>query len=210
MSTAASVPPLTGRGATRTLTLVDRAVETGIIGMTLFLFAEAMFFAGLVSAHVVLRSGQPSWPPPGQPRLPLGLTLANTVVLLASGAAVWRAAASFPERMGPASRAMAVGAFLGVLFLAVQGLEWARLVAFGLTTSSGVYGATFYALVGAHAVHVLAALVVLLIAARRMARAARDDRPDDARVAFTLSRMFWLFVVGVWPVLYLVVYEPWR
>jgi heme/copper-type cytochrome/quinol oxidase subunit 3 len=208
VSTAASVP--TGRGATRTLTLVDRAVETGIIGMTLFLFTEAMFFAGLVSAHVVLRSGQPSWPPPGQPRLPLGLTLANTVVLLASGAAVWRAAASFPERMGAASRAMAVGAILGVIFLAVQGLEWARLVAFGLTTSSGVYGATFYALVGAHAVHVLAALVVLLIAARRMALAARGDRPDDARVAFTLSRMFWLFVVGVWPVLYLVVYEPWR
>jgi heme/copper-type cytochrome/quinol oxidase subunit 3 len=105
---------------------------------------------------------------------------------------------------------MAVGAILGVIFLAVQGLEWARLVAFGLTTSSGVYGATFYALVGAHAVHVLAALVVLLIAARRMALAARGDRPDDARVAFTLSRMFWLFVVGVWPVLYLVVYEPWR
>jgi cytochrome c oxidase subunit III len=208
VSTAASVP--TGRGATRTLTLVDRAVETGIIGMTLFLFTETMFFAGLVSAHVVLRSGQPSWPPPGQPRLPLGLTLANTIVLLASGAAVWRAAVSFPERMGAASRAMAVGAILGVIFLAVQGLEWARLVAFGLTTSSGVYGATFYALVGAHAVHVLAALVVLLIAARQMAIAARDDRPDDARVAFTLSRMFWLFVVGVWPVLYLVVYEPWR
>jgi heme/copper-type cytochrome/quinol oxidase subunit 3 len=198
------------RAATRTLTPVDRAVETGVIGMTLFLFTEAMFFAGLVSAHVVLRAGQPSWPPAGQPRLPMGLTLANTVVLLLSGAAVVRASASFPQRMDTAARAIGAGALLGVVFLAVQGLEWARLTAFGLTTTSGIYGATFYALVVAHAIHVLAALIVLLVAARKMARASREGRPDDARVAFTLSRMFWLFVVGVWPVLYAVVYEPWR
>lgn len=197
-------------GATRTLTSADRAVETAVIGMTLFLFTEAMFFAGLVSAHVVLRAGQPAWPPLGQPRLPLGLTLANTVVLLASGFAVYRAGTAFPERLGAAARGLALGVALGAVFLGVQGLEWARLVAFGLTTSSGVYGATFYALVGSHAVHVLAALVVLLTAWRRMARAARDDRAEDARAAITVSRMFWLFVVGVWPVLYLVVYEPWR
>lgn len=197
------------RGAPRAMTAADRAVETGVIGMTLFLFSEAMFFAGLVSAHVVLRTGQ-SWPPAGQPRLPLGLTLANTIVLLASGAAVWRAGVSFPAKMGAAARAIGAGAALGVVFLAVQGLEWARLVAFGLTTSSSMYGATFYALVGAHALHVVAALIVLLVAARRMARAAREGTPDDARVAVTLSRMFWLFVVGVWPVLYAVVYEPWR
>lgn len=199
-----------GRGAPRVMSPVDRAVETGIIGMTLFLFTEAMFFAGLVSAHVVLRAGQPSWPPPGQPRLPIGLTLANTVVLLLSGAAVWRAGASFPHHMKTAARAVWAGVLLGAVFLAVQGLEWARLVAFGLTTSSGVYGATFYALVGAHAVHVAAALVVLLVASRRMALAAREGAPDHARVAFTLARMFWFFVVGVWPVLYAVVYEPWR
>lgn len=196
--------------APRLLTPVERAVETGVIGMTLFLFTEAMFFAGLISAHVVLRAGQTAWPPPGQPRLPMGLTVANTVVLLLSGAAVWRAAAAFPERMSAAARSMAVGGALGVVFLAIQGVEWARLVAFGLTTRSGVYGATFYALVGAHAVHVLAALIVLIAAGRRMTRAARDGRPDEARVAFTLSRMFWFFVVGVWPILYAVVYEPWR
>lgn len=199
-----------GRGATRTLTPADRAVETAVIGMTLFLFTEVMFFAGLVSAHVVLRAGQPSWPPPGQPRLPLGLTLANTIVLLASGFAVHRAGVAFPERLGAAARGLAAGVALGAVFLGVQGIEWARLVAFGLTTSSGVYGSTFYALVGAHALHVLAALVVLLAAWRRMARAARDDRPEDARAAITVSRMFWTFVVGVWPVLYAVVYEPWR
>ena len=99
-----------------------------------------------------------------------------------------RASASFPERLDAAARAIGAGALLGVVFLAVQGLEWARLTAFGLTTTSGIYGATFYALVVAHAIHVLAALIVLLVAARKMARASREGRPDDARVAFTLSR----------------------
>ena len=213
MSTAAdpaAVAPRAPRARRAALSPADRALEGGVIGMTLFLFTEAMFFAGLISAHVVLRAGHSSWPPPGQPRLPAGLTLANTVVLLASGVAIWLARSSFPARIETAARRIAVAAALGVVFLAVQGIEWTRLVAFGLTTSSGVYGATFYALVGSHAVHVLAALIVLLVASRKVARAAREGRPGDARIAVVLSRMFWLFVVGVWPVLYLVVYEPWR
>ena len=36
-----------------------------------------------------------------------------------------------------------IAAALGALFLAVQGYEWLRLISFGLTTASGVYGGTF-------------------------------------------------------------------
>jgi len=48
---------------------------------------------------------------------------------------------------------------LGGVFLLVQGYEWVRLVQFGLTLSSDAYGTTFYTLIGAHAAHVLGALV---------------------------------------------------
>ena len=71
---------------------------------------------------------------------------------------------------------------LGVLFLVIQGVEWTRLVHFGLRVSSGIYGATFYTLIGVHGAHVLGAAAwlggVLWLAGRgrftpRPARGAR-------------------------------------
>src|SRR2546426_8835535 len=56
---------------------------------TLFLIGgEVMLFAGLVSAFWVLRVSAPAWPPPLHPRLPVGVTGLNTLVLLGSSAMV--------------------------------------------------------------------------------------------------------------------------
>src|SRR3989337_1408061 len=115
------------------------------VGMLIFLGAETMLFAGFVAAYLVFRLGAPVWPPPFQPRLPVGLTGVNTAVLLLSGCAMWRG------RLGPT-------VLLGGAFVLLQGYEWTRLLAFGLTADSGVYGGTFYAVIGAHAVHALAGL----------------------------------------------------
>ena len=49
---------------------------------------ETMFFAGLISAFFVLRLAAPVWPPPLQPRLPVLVTGINTLILLASSAAM--------------------------------------------------------------------------------------------------------------------------
>jgi heme/copper-type cytochrome/quinol oxidase subunit 3 len=165
--------------------------------------AEVMFFAGLVSAFLVLRLGAPVWPPPLQPRLPVGLTGANTVVLLFSSAAV--VAALGAHRRGDRARALArlgLAAGLGVLFLAVQGYEWIRLVHFGLTVTSGAYGGTFYSLIGAHALHVVGALVWLLITRRLLARGRFQAGTGGLRAC----ALYWHFVVALWPVLYVSVY----
>jgi Heme/copper-type cytochrome/quinol oxidase, subunit 3 len=60
-------------------------VSSGVIGMLIFMVTEAMFFAGLISAYMVIRSGIEEWPPWGQPRLPVETTAFNTLVLLLSG-----------------------------------------------------------------------------------------------------------------------------
>ena len=182
-------------------------LQSGMVGMVLFLFTETMFFAGLISAFIVLRGEAAVWPPPGQPRLPVAATGATTLVLLASGfttIAAWRAvarnAAEVPRWIG-----LSVG--LGLLFLLVQGFEWVRLLEFGLTTRSGMYGATFYAIIGIHATHVVAALIYLLVVVRRTSRALATPERDRG---VPLAAMFWLFVVAVWPILYALLYEPWR
>jgi len=180
-------------------------VSNSALGLALFIATEVMFFAGLVSAFLVLRAGaSAAWPPPGQPRLPVAVTGLNTLALLASGLAMHRALIVGRRRGGrEAIGWLAPSAALGGAFLLVQGVEWVRLVGFGLTMTSSVYGGTFYTLIGAHAVHVFVGLVALLVVLVK-ARLGRYS-PEDHE-GLRLCRMYWTFVVGIWPVLYLLVY----
>jgi heme/copper-type cytochrome/quinol oxidase subunit 3 len=180
------------------------ALDNALLGTIFLIGAEAMFFAGLVSAFWVLRLSAPVWPPPLQPRLPIGITAVNTGILLASSVAVAAGIRALRRRDRTAALArLGLGAALGVLFLAVQGYEWTRLVHFGLTVSSGAYGGAFYTLIGAHAVHVMGALVWLLVALRGVAVGRGGDGRGGAVRA---GALYWHFVVGLWPVLYASVY----
>jgi heme/copper-type cytochrome/quinol oxidase subunit 3 len=173
--------------------------------MLLFIVAEAMFFAGLISAYVISRAGAYAWPPAGQPRLPLAVTALNTLVLLASAVAMRQAARAFERAPAATSAAAARRALLwtialGASFVLVQGFEWVRLIGYGLTMTSSSYGSFFYLLVGAHAVHVTAALLALVWGYRRLVAARLRGE------TFQALRVFWYFVVGLWPVLYALVY----
>ena len=174
------------------------------LAMLVLIAAEVMFFAGLIGAFLVFRfSGRP-WPPPFQPRLPVGLTTANTILLLASSWTMIQAQRGL--RRG--DRAMllrflgATGA-LGALFLLIQGFEWLRLLSFGLTASSGVYASTFYTIIGTHGFHVFCGVLWLLVILARAAAGAYSPRRRGAVVA---CGMYWHLVVGLWPVLFVLVY----
>lgn len=170
---------------------------------TMFVIAsEVMFFAGLVSAYLVLRSAAAQWPPPLQPRLPVLVTGLNTIVLLGSSLALVRTLQDRTDR-SHVLRGLAVTAALGIVFLAVQGYEWARLIGYGLTLGSGAYGGTFYTLIGVHAVHVMAALgwVAIILAGVRRGRFL-----ESSAAGLRACAMYWHFVVALWPVLYVTVY----
>jgi len=179
-------------------------VSNARLGMMVFLAFEGMFFAGLIGAFLVLRLGSPSWPPLGQPRLPLLVTWVNTVALLFSGITMRSAlrASKIGDRKG-LTTALSGTALLGTIFLVVQGSEWVRLIRHGLTLSAGIYGATFYTLIGCHAVHVLGALIWLLIVRFGSIGGRVSARSN---IGVELCGMYWYFVVGLWPVLFLLVY----
>ncbi len=63
--------------------------------MGLFVIAEVMLFAGLVSAFVIAKANQVAWPPVGQPRLPVSETAFNTAALVVSGIFLFVAARAF-------------------------------------------------------------------------------------------------------------------
>lgn len=181
-----------------------RGLDNLRLALLFFMGAEVMFFAALVSALFVLRVGMAAWPPPLQPRLPVAITAVNTVVLIGSSVSM---VAALRALRGRDRRRfvwmLATTAALGALFLAVQGYEWIRLIGFGLTLSSSVYGATFYTLIGLHGLHVAGALVWLVATTLLAARA----RFADGRIApVQACAMYWHFVVGLWPVLFVAVY----
>jgi cytochrome c oxidase subunit 3 len=174
------------------------------LAVLITLGAEAMFFAGLIGAYLVFRVGSPVWPPPFQPRLPVAVTGFNTVILLISALTMRTAlrAAQYGNRAGLLRR-LAVTAALGAVFLAVQGIEWLRLIHFGLTVSSSVYGGLFYTLIGFHALHVVGALIWVL-GVWVLAKKGRFTR--ERHTGVQTCAMYWTFVVALWPVLYWLVY----
>lgn len=176
-----------------------------VIATLLVIAADVMLFAGLLFAFWVLRLAEPVWPPPLQPRLPLGVTAVNTLVLLASSAGIARAVrALYARDRSGLVRGLASGALLGGLFLLVQGFEWTRLIGFGLTAGSSIYGGLFYTVIGAHALHVVAALAWVGVTLR----GARRGRPflGDRSAPVRACALYWHFVVALWPVLYVCVY----
>ena len=179
-------------------------IGNALMAMLLFIAADLMFFAGLIGAFIVFRFGAESWPPPGLPRLPVEVTGVNTAILLASGATMartWRSARRREPRRIVAGVRWTL--LLGSIFLLVQGYEWARLLSFGLRLSSGVYGSTFYTLIGCHGVHVLGAVVVLLYLSKKITQGWPASKVE---VAVKVAGMYWFLVVGLWPALYTLVY----
>jgi len=174
------------------------------LAMLFLICGEIMFFGGLVSAFLVLRMTSALWPPPLQPRLPIGVTGVNTLVLLASSVAMVAASRALErDDMRGLVRRLLVAAGLGVAFLAVQGYEWVRLVSFGLTVSSGAYGGAFYTLIGTHAAHVIAAVVWVGVT---VLLAARGRFVDGRTGPLRACAIYWHFVVALWPILYVLVY----
>jgi cytochrome c oxidase subunit III len=176
-------------------------VPNAVLGILMFIFTEAMLFAGLISAHTIAKaSSAVGWPPPGQPRLPFEQTAVNTAALLLSGVAVFLAQRWFRRDRARAFAPLVAGIALGGFFVLFQGAEWVRLIGEGLTLTSSTHGAFFYLIVGIHGLHALAALLALGWAALRLRRSVLPPS------AFSATALFWYFVVGVWPIIYLRVY----
>jgi cytochrome c oxidase subunit 3 len=188
--------PAPRRAPQRAGTLMPSAV----IGTFLFVFTEAMLFAGLISAHAIVKAGAQEWPPANQPRLPFAETMVNTAALLASGVLLIMAHLSYRKRPELAKVPLLLSLLLGSFFVLFQGREWVALLGQGLTLTSSTYGSFFYVIVGSHALHAVAAILAMAWAWRRL------NAGQLTAAQLGAVEVFWYFVVLVWPVLYLKVY----
>ena len=176
------------------------------LAVLVLLGAETMLFSGLIGAFLVFRVGNVTWPPPSHIgiELPRVITGINTALLLLSGYTMFQAHRAIQrDQVKPLRRWLLITGVLGLLFLGVQGSEWVQLIRNGLTLQSGVYGGIFYVLIGCHALHVLTAVIWLLVV-YGMAVAGRFSA--ERYVGVDTCTIYWIFVVALWPILYVLVY----
>jgi cytochrome c oxidase subunit 3 len=169
----------------------------------IWLGSELMFFSGLFAAYFTLRAQAPNWPPPGI-ELEYVAAAVFTAVLVASSGTMHLADTAL--RLGRPARArawLAATLVLGALFVANQAREFATL---GFSISSGAYGSMYYLMVGFHALHVTAGLVLLGLAVVRLAPPGVRSGGDGAEVrvshrdaaAVEVTSYYWHFVDVVW------------
>lgn len=178
-----------------------KVISDAEVGTLILVTTEIMFFVALISAYMVIRAGtNASWVPPVGVRLPVPATAFNTAMLLISGLLTALAVLRFEGNPGRARLMFIVATGLGGFFVLFQGYEWVQLITYGMTMTSGIFGATFFLLIGSHGLHVLGGVLAMLYVHRRWQRGQLTK--GGIRAMF----IFWAFVVGIWPVLYGLVY----
>ena len=176
----------------------------GRVGMLAFILFEGLFFATFVLAYLFYVGKSPSGP---QPREVLGLrpVIFNSICLLSSSGTIALAGRALRRgRLAGFSFWLGLTVLLGIEFLAGTGFEWKRLIFDdGLTIQTSLFGTTYFSLVGFHAAHVTAGLVMLSIIL--VASLAGHVRQGDAERVEVVS-MYWHFVDGVWVAVFTAVY----
>src|SRR4051812_47539254 len=142
----------------------ERTLSPGQWGMLSFLVSEVAIFGTLIVTYLFYLGKDVVGPTPAE-ALSLPLVLCTTACLLASSVTIHQAE-RFLERgdQGGFIRWWAATIALGVVFLLGTTYEWHELIhKHGLTISRNLFGTTYYALVGLHALHVTGGVAVLLI-----------------------------------------------
>jgi cytochrome c oxidase subunit 3 len=142
---------------------------------------------------------------PFQTMGPFWLPTINTALLLTSGVTLTIA----HHALQAGNRARTIGfmwvtVLLGIIFLCVQGYEYAHAYAdLNLKLSSGVFGSTFFMLTGFHGFHVFVGMLMLLFITLRL---QKGHFTPQRHFGFEGAAWYWHFVDVVWLGLYILVY----
>ncbi len=185
-------------------------ISNPVLGMLLFITSEVMFFAGLFAAYFNVRANAAQWPPinpeSGEAfRIAIFPLVGPATVLLILSSFTCQFAVWAIRRNDRTAflRNIAVTFGIGILFLIMQGIDYAELGREGLTLSSGTYGTTYFTLTGFHGAHVFAGVIMLGVVLYRGMAGQFSARHHDAVEAASL---YWHFVDVVWILLFSLLY----
>jgi cytochrome c oxidase subunit III len=174
----------------------------GKVAMAGLIVAESAIFTIFVVAYLFYLGKSVTGPTPSEVLEP---PIFYTICLLSSSLTIHFAAKCLARGIGFAFLGFwLLTIALGGAFLYGTAEEWDRLIyQHGLTISTNLFGTTYYSLVGLHAFHVTAGLVMLSVVAI-FGVIGRIGENQSSRVE--VLSMYWHFVDAVWVVVFTVVY----
>jgi cytochrome c oxidase subunit III len=195
--------------ASATLVPRDRNLTPSQWGVLAFLASEVALFSTLIVAYLIFagadsRSGGMGGPTP-LAVLSLRLVIGTTTCLLLSSGTVHLADMAWHRgRDGLFVVLWTCTIVLGIAFLLGTAYEWFDLIErHHLTIGRNLFGTTFYTLVGFHALHVSAGVIVMLIV---LTMTLRKQFVGKSRDGVQLVSWYWHYVDVVWIVVFTVVY----
>jgi len=182
-------------------------VKKGIsVGFALFIVSEILFFASFFWAlfHNKLN---PSielgsiWPPFGLVSMKIAIPLANTCILLTSGATITIAHLYIKKNKNKEGIIyFFFTIMLAIIFLLAQLFEYKNSP---FSISEGIYGSVFFMLTGFHGFHVILGAIMITV---QCLRYIKKQYGSKNHVGFETAAWYWHFVDVVWLFLFLFLY----
>ena len=177
------------------------------LATVLWIVVESMIFAALLSGFVITRMTSPEWPPAYElgglmvqpPRVGRDLPGVNAGIILSAFIMAIRAQQA--AKRGDVRRCRArltTVTILGVIFVAIVIWEFVIEARRGVTIGAGMYGTYWATLTAAHALHVLAGVIWLLLVLQ-----GRLSLPAGGIETHRVEHLglYWGFVAVVWIIL---------
>ncbi|HEY5061700.1 MAG TPA: cytochrome c oxidase subunit 3, partial [Gemmatimonadaceae bacterium] len=167
------------------------ARSVGRWGMIAVVATESAFFAYLLFSYFYLSSMSTNPWPSTAPRL--GVPLLNTgILLMSSVTAIWAERGIRQGRQQRLRFGLACSITLGLIFLALQAVEYRREA---LSPTHAADGSEFFTITGFHGAHVFVGLVMLAVI---LVRAVRGHFSAEDHDAVSNATLYWHFVDVVW------------
>ena len=164
----------------------------GTAGMLCLITTEALLFVSLFFAYFYLGREHRVWPP-HEPKI--ALALAMLVVLVTSSVVLhWGEKRLRAGRPGVARAAVGVAIGLGIVFLALQFLEYRDRLK-SLKPWSDSYASIFYTVTSVHGLHLIVGLLMLGFA---LALPKWEPRQRSPHRPLHNASLYWHFVDTVW------------
>lgn len=185
----------------------DTGLYNAKLGIWLFLASEVMLFGALFSSYILMRVGNPVWPPAGTPQLNIPLATFNTAVLIFSSVAVIMSWMGLKEGdLAKFKKFMGITILCAVVFLLAKSFEYYGKWSHGFYPSTNVFLGIYYTMTFLHVLHIVGGLVVLVYYWGPGSAMFHTDREHFTN-RVECAGLYWHFVDLVWiflfPVLYL-------
>ena len=198
---------------------VEHRDETAELGMWVFIATEVLLFGGLILGYLVYRHAYPRGFAAASHETEIVLGTANTAILLTSSFFVaWAVEAFSPETRKICVLLLSAAILLGLVFIALKGLEYAQEyrkhlvpgIEFGFESSlidgAQLFFLFYFVATAIHAMHMLVGIGLLAVLSVLTYRSPTTRH----RAALHSAALYWHFVDVVWIFLFALIYLPGR